>query len=209
MLFSFLIPSMTSFTYSGRRCRPASPARWTRSMSSMDSCRIRALFSRKNAPTLSGSTWAAWAAASWRDWNSDWVMISPFTLAMIRSRISAPTGAARSRLGRTRRTICRGMVHLCLGQELRHELADPLVRLLAGEEGADAPLGLFEALLVGRLPRLDPEDMIPQGRLHNLAHAPHGEGEGPGLQLRPELAPRQRAPEPALRRLRAPARPPG
>src|SRR5260221_191945 len=203
ILFSFLIPSIMSLMYSGRRCRPASSARCTSRMSSTASWRIFALFSRRNWATLSGSTRAAWAAASCRDWNSVWVMTSPLTLAMMRSRISAPAGAAprRRRLGR--RTCRRSMIHLRPGQEIVHELADVPVRFLTGQQGPDSALHFRKAGGARFLPGLHPKDMIPEAGGHDLAGAARGQGEGDGLQLGRQLAAREGAHEATVSRLRS------
>src|SRR5262245_25091093 len=200
MLFSFLIPSMTSFTTSGRSLRPASSARCERSRSSTASWRIRALFSRRKVSTRSGETRAFWAAATWRDWNSVRVTISPLTLATMRSRISARAGTATLR--RTRGRISRCMVHLCPGQEVRDELADLAIRLLMCEELADGALGLLERRAPLGLARLDPEDVEAEGSLHDVARSAGGKREGRGLELRRELAAGERAHEPAGRGLR-------
>src|SRR4051812_3139599 len=87
---------------------------------------------------------AACTAASWRASNSDWVTMSPFTLATTRSTISArkeaettsaPAARRRAALGRMR-TRDRFMIHLGPGHEAPDELADALVRLPAQEKAA-------------------------------------------------------------------------
>src|SRR5262245_6953774 len=210
ILFSFLMLSITSLMYSGRRRSPASSARCTSSSSSTASWRIFALFSRRNWGILSGSMRAAWAAASCRDWNSLWVMISPFTFAMTRSGISARAAATtktppRRRLGRrTWDAECRRMIHLGPLEEGGHELAHLAIRLLPDEPGADAGLHLLEAHATCGLPGLDPQNMIPERGLDDLARRPRGEGEGRLLQLRGQLPAREGAHEAAVRGLRAP-----
>ena len=184
ILFSFLMLSITSLTYSGRRRSPASSARCTSSRSSTASCRIFELFSRRNCGTLSGSIRAAWAAASCRDWNSLWVMISPFTLAMTRSRISDRPGGAASE--RTRKRLerkpgnaeCRRMIHLGPLKKGSDEIAHRAVRLLPDEARAYACLRFLEARGAGRLPGLDSQDMIPERARDDLARGPGDEREG-------------------------------
>src|SRR5262245_46262488 len=202
MLFSFLMPSMTSFTTSGRSLSPASSARWESRRSSTASWRMRALFSRRKLSTRSGETRAFWAAATWRDWNSVRVTISPLTLATMRSRISARAETEKA-LRRTRGRISRCMVHLCPGQEVRDELADLPIRLLTCEELSDGALGLLERRAPLGLARLDPEDVEAEGRLHDVAGPSGGEREGRGLELRRKLAAGERAHEPAGRGLRS------
>ena len=94
MLFSLRIPSMASSIHCEGAFMPASSAFCMIRISSIASCRILALFWRRKVATLAGSTRAPWAAAIWRDWNSERVMIWPFTLATTRSMISprAPGG---------------------------------------------------------------------------------------------------------------------
>jgi hypothetical protein len=96
-LLSFLMVSMASSTYCDGALRPASSAFCMMRTSSIASCRMRALFWRRNWPTVVGSTRAAWAAASWRDWNSERVMIWPFTLATTFSMTSGRASPAASR----------------------------------------------------------------------------------------------------------------
>src|SRR5437879_10967221 len=105
-------------------------------------------------------------------------MISPFTLTMMRSRISAETGAParKRRLGR-RNTCRRRMVHLGPGQELGHELAHAPVRFLTGQKSPNAPLDFLKGRAAAFLPGLDPQDMIPEPGLHDVARASGREGE--------------------------------
>src|SRR6187399_149674 len=86
---------------------------------------------------------AACTAASWRASNSDWVTMSPFTLATTRSMISAREEAERERTPAPRRaaTLRRTrtgdgfMIHLGPGHQALDELADARVRLLAQQLG--------------------------------------------------------------------------
>src|SRR5215468_10779923 len=84
--------------------------------------------------------WAACTAASWRASNSDWVTMSPFTLATSRSTISAleeadiaakAAATAHQTTLRRMRTGDGFMIHLGPGHEAPDELADTVVRLAA------------------------------------------------------------------------------
>src|SRR6266571_5415242 len=105
-------------------------------------------------------------------------MISPFTLAMMRSRISAERGAPQrtKRLGR-RKASRRSMVHLGPGQELGHELADAPVRLLTGQKASNASLDFLKGRAAALLPGLDPQHMIPEAGLHDVARPARRQGE--------------------------------
>src|ERR1041385_2435961 len=111
---------------------------------------------------------AACTAASWRASNSDWVTISPFTLATRRSMISAREEAERARApARRRRTALRGkrtvdgfMLHLGPGHEAADEFADTAVRLPAEELGTGRRPALREAGLAGGHPLLHPQHVI-------------------------------------------------
>src|SRR5260370_22669364 len=111
-------------------------------------------------------------------------MISPLTLAMMRSRISAERcGPERSsRLGR-RITCRRSMVHLGSGQELGHELACAPVRFLTGQKAPNAPLDVLEGRAAAFLPCLHPQDMIPEAGFHDVARSADREGERRAFQL--------------------------
>src|SRR6185295_4097791 len=177
MLFSFLMPSMTSLMYSGRSLMPRSVARCTRSRSSIASCRMWALLSRRNFSTWSGPMRACWTAATWRASNSDWVTTSPFTLTITRSRISPRAAAAKRTRLRMGSALSRFMVHLGSGQEARDELLDLLVRLHRAEAGLDLAPRLLQRGLAGGLLLVQAQDVVPVGRLHRLADLAGGEGE--------------------------------
>src|SRR6185295_5193907 len=202
MLFSFLMPSITSLMYSGRSLMPRSTARWTSSRSSIASCRMCALLSRRNFSTCSGPMRAACTAAIWRASNSDWVTTSPFTLTMTRSLIS-PRAAAATRTTLMRVSALSGfMIHLGPGHEARDELLDPCVHLLPPEAGPDLVPALLERRLARRLPGVEAQDVEAERGLHRLADLPGREPEGRPVQFRRELAAREAAHEPARARFR-------
>src|SRR5260370_41556847 len=105
-------------------------------------------------------------------------MISPLTLAMMRSRISAERcGPERSsRLGR-RITCRRSMIHLGSGQELGHEMAWAPVRFVTAQKAPKAPLDVLDGRAAAFLPSLHPQYMIPKAGFNDVASSADREGK--------------------------------
>src|SRR4029450_12745394 len=128
----------------------------------MASWRVRALFSRRKRSMRSSVLRpAACTAATWRDWNSERVTMSPFTLATTRSRISGGAAVARRALRAGRRRFRDLMVHLGAGHQRPHELPGGLVRLAAQDLGADPLARRLERGLPPGIPPVHPQDVPP------------------------------------------------
>src|SRR5256885_43708 len=142
---------------------------------------------------------AACTAASWRASNSDWVTMSPFTLATRRSMISAREEAERARAPararstalRRKRTIDGFMIHLGPGHEAPDELADTAVRFPAEELRARRLPALGEAGLAGGHALLHPQHVIAERARHDVARFPGRQPEGGGVELGRQLSPRE------------------
>src|SRR6187401_3451594 len=111
---------------------------------------------------------AACTAATWRDSNSDWVTMSPFTRTMTRSRSSAPARgcSARKRLRLSRTGLGGFMVHLRAGEQARDEFALGALLLLLEQQGADAMAALLEIGGVRRRAGVDAEHVVAEARRH-------------------------------------------
>src|SRR6187399_2011561 len=113
---------------------------------------------------------AACTAASCRASNSDWVTMSPFTLATTRSMISAREEAERTRAPRPRRrpalrrtrTRDRFMIHLGSGHEALDELADAGRGFLTEEVGARRLPALGQAGFARGESFVDAQDVVPE-----------------------------------------------
>src|SRR5687768_17436020 len=138
-------------------------------------------------------------------------MISPLTRTTMRSRRSAPprlvsSSVAASRARRLRRCSLLGgfMVHLCPGQEAPDEFSDACLRLLQHEALPDLLLRFLSAGQPRLLARVQPQDVVAQRALHDLARLAGRQIEHGFLELARELSPRERAHEAPRTRLRRP-----
>src|SRR6188508_363852 len=107
---------------------------------------------------------AACTAASCRASNSDWVTMSPFTLATTRSMISAREEAERARRPASRAAPLRRtrtgdgfMIHLGPGHQALDELADAHVGLLTQQLGPRRLPALRKVGLAGGHALLHPQ----------------------------------------------------
>src|SRR5450432_1723281 len=133
--------------------------------------------------------------ASWRASNSDWVTMSPFTLATTRSMISARVDAEWTRPARTRRraalrrTCSRDgfIVHLGSGQEALNELAHTDVGLAAEDLRARGVPALRKAGRLGGEALVHPQHVISERARHDVTRLARGQAEGRLFELRGQL----------------------
>src|SRR5262245_28090477 len=115
-------------------------------------------------------------------------MMSPPTLAITRSMISPGEERANTTARLTRGMSKRGfMVHLGSGHQDPDELALRLLRLAARQQRMYLDAAFLQSGVPCGLPRLHPQDMVSQRRLHDLAGRPGLEREGRLLQGAREL----------------------